>query len=109
MKKKAFLLLGVLVVLLLASGLLLATPPSRAQMAPQAAPAVAFCSSNYCLDWQVLAGGIGPMESSSYRLQGTLGQTMAGLFDGATFELQAGYWVGIHPGEFDIYLPTVWK
>ena len=48
------------------------------------------------------------MESSSYRLRGTLGQTMAGLFDSSSYTLRAGYWAGIDTGG-EVYLPALFK
>ena len=65
-----------------------------------------MCSADFCVDWRVLAGGIGPMESESFRLKSTLGQTMAGLFSGDTFELQAGFWAGVERGG-RAYIPAI--
>ena len=78
-----------------------ARPQSRSLQAN-----TAFCSGSFCIDWQVLAGGIGPMESDSYRLESTLGQTMAGSFAGEAFELEAGYWAGVNRGS-RVFVPII--
>lgn len=66
------------------------------------------CSSSFCIDWSVLAGGLGPMESDSFRLESTLGQTMAGLFSGDTYQIEAGYWAGVNRGG-RVFIPVVIK
>lgn len=65
----------------------------------------AICSSSFCIAWQVVAGGVGRMASDSFRLQATLGQTMAGLFSGDAYEVEAGYWAGVNRGDRS-YLPV---
>lgn len=66
------------------------------------------CSSSFCINWSVLAGGVGPMESHSFRLESTLGQTMAGLFSGDTYQIEAGYWAGVNRGG-RVFIPLVIK
>ena len=79
MKRKSILL--VLVVGLLTIGALATVNRSRAQT-----------SASYGLEWYVLSGGLGEMSSASYRLNSTVGQTMAGEFSGTNYNLYAGYW-----------------
>lgn len=80
-----------------------ARPPARTLQA-----ATATCSTSYCVDWQLLAGGLGPMESATFRLESTLGQTMAGRFSSDTFHLEAGYWAGVNRG-VRLFLPVTIK
>ena len=111
MRRKAILFFALLA-LLLAGGLLLAAGNGQAaRAAPQPGRALltATCSTSFCLDWHVLGGEVAPVESASYRMQGTLGQTMAGLFDSASYRLAAGYWHGLEPPKHDVYLPLTVK
>lgn len=106
-------LIVLLAALLLAAGLTLGDSLAAAEPEPAtAAPAATEpCADSFCLNWAVLAGvagGMAPMESDNFRLQSTLGQTMAGLFSGNTYHLKSGYWVvTLSEREFHIYLPAI--
>lgn len=50
---------------------------------------------SYAIGWRVIAGGGGPAQSGSYRLNGTVGQGVVGLSTGLSYQLGAGYWYGI--------------
>ena len=70
-------------------------------------------SSSYDLSWDVIAGG-GQSSSSSYTLQGTAGQAIAGPPASASsrFKLESGFWAGFSgvlagPASQDKYLPVV--
>jgi hypothetical protein len=70
-------------------------------------------SSSYDLSRHVIAGG-GQSSSSSYTLQGTAGQALAGPPASASsrFELESGFWAGFSgvlsdPASQDLYLPVV--
>jgi hypothetical protein len=73
MKKRALLLVG----LLCLTGL-----------------AGAMVSTNYDLSWHVIGGGGGPMSSSNYRMDGTVGQII-GLSSSENYQVSGGYWYGI--------------
>jgi hypothetical protein len=109
MRKRTLIVAGLLaLILVLVAGALAAQPGlSRAEPLPQR-PAATYCSDSFCLDWQVLAGSLGEMESASYRLRGTLGQTMAGLFSSTSYELHAGYWAGVQSGD-RVFLPALMR
>jgi hypothetical protein len=49
----------------------------------------------YAIGWRVIAGGGGPAQSGSYRLNGTVGQGVVGSSTGANYQQGAGYWYGI--------------
>lgn len=119
--KKRFLLgatLMVLTLVLVAAAMAWQAPGSAIAEAPPnaladtrgepraQAPATTHCSTNFCLDWQVLSGGLGEMASSSFRLRSTLGQTMAGVFSGSSYTLRAGYWTSADSGD-KAYLPLL--
>jgi len=91
MKRKLILLLSV--VTLIIGGALVAVSNSKAQT-----------STNYGLEWHILSGAVGKMCSTSFCLNSTLGQTMAGEFSGATYNLWAGYWQKF---SHNVYLPLV--
>lgn len=104
MKRRTLLTVCLLLLAVGAVALFLAADRSVAQTGPRAATAT-YCSSSYCLDWDVM-GGVGDMHSDSYLLRATLGQTVAGLFSGDTYDLQAGYWAGVDV-DWDAYLPLL--
>lgn len=98
-----------LAALLLVAGLL---PGDKVAAEPEPAAATLAatepCADNFCLNWTVLSGGVAAMESDNFRLQATLGQTMAGLFSSDTYQLRSGYWViTLGEREFRIYIPMI--
>ena len=54
----------------------------------------AMVSTNYNLSWHVIGGGGGPMNSTNYRMAGTVGQVI-GVSESTNYRLEAGYWYGI--------------
>jgi hypothetical protein len=58
--------------------------------------ALAMSSANYNLPWDVLSGGGGGRDSSSYRLGDTIGQPSAiGLSQSTNYRLGSGFWYGV--------------
>ena len=53
----------------------------------------------------VIGGGGGHSVSGRYTLDATIGQTVVGTFDAASYELCAGFWCGL--GEYRVYLPVI--
>ena len=76
---------------------------------------VAYAQSGdgYDLSWHVVSGGGGPMSSTNYAINGTIGQAAIGPAVSTNYDLGAGYWYGvviqIGPVEFKIYLPLILK
>ena len=64
-------------------------------------------SAHFDLSWHVLAGGGQPSASANYRVNGTVGQGLAGppAASSAGFRLSSGYWVARVPSV--VYLPLV--
>jgi hypothetical protein len=56
--------------------------------------------------WTVDGGGSGAVSSSPYTLDGTIGQPDAALWQGETYTLIGGFWVGAAV-ESRLYLPLV--
>lgn len=84
---------------LLAAGLLLFVIVGTAVLAQT--------STNFNLEWHVIAGGGQPAASTNYRVNGTSGQGMTGpaAQSSSQFQSTSGYWaVGM---ERYIYLPVV--
>jgi len=75
--------------------------------------ALAQVSDNYDLSWHVVSSGGGPMSSSNYAMNSTLGQPVTGPAESTNYGQGAGYWYGvliqIGPVEFKIYLPVILK
>jgi hypothetical protein len=65
-------------------------------------------STNYDLGWHVLSNGGGGMGSTSYALEGTLSQVLAGRTESTNYVLYQGYWYPSGPS-YQIYLPIVVK
>lgn len=71
------------------------------------AAVLAQSSAGFNLEWNVVGSGGGESASAGYRVEGTVGQSMAGSppASGGAFAVTSGYWV------FDtrrtLYLPTV--
>ena len=57
--------------------------------------------------WHVLGGGGGRVTNGSLALEGTLGQSVAGIVSQSPFELCSGYWCGAEVSGHQVYLPLV--
>ena len=68
--------------------------------------ATAMESDNYAIRWDVMAGGGGPIQSVSYAVNATAGQSVIGFRTGTSYQLSSGYWYGTIR-EHAIYLPVV--
>lgn len=66
-------------------------------------------SAHYAVNWQVLAGGGGPVATGGVSLNGTLGQPVVGPAAGGGVTLGAGYWCGSssRSAGFELYLPLI--
>ncbi len=74
------------------------------------AVALAQTSAGFNLEWNVIGGGGGESSSASYRVQGTIGQAVAGppISTSADFRVGSGYWYGaMGPAVSTIYLPLI--
>ena len=76
---------------------------------------IAMESNNFAIKWDVLGGsGGGVVESASYSVDGTAGQTIVGFSNGDTYQMGAGYWFGKAPSSNNstvryIHLPLIHK
>lgn len=70
--------------------------------------AVAMTSSNYRLDWYTPAtsNGGGPIASSNYAVNFTVGQTVIGQSASSNYRADLGYWYGL-VRIFRRFLPSV--
>lgn len=66
---------------------------------------LAQTSQDYNLEWHVIAGGGGQSASAAYRVNGTIGQSLASppLSGGGAYTLSSGYWYA----PSTVYLPLV--
>jgi hypothetical protein len=51
-------------------------------------------SQNYQVDWYVMASGGGEMTSTSYSVNGTMGQEIMGRSTSTNYIVESGFWVG---------------
>ena len=71
--------------------------------------ALAMDSTNYRLDWFIpLTGGGGATSSANYAINFTVGQSVVGASDSASYEGCLGFWCETD-GASIIYLPLVLK
>ena len=72
-----------------------------------AARACAMSSANYRLDWltSLSGSGGGPVASSSYKANFTVGQTVIGTAASANYRVGLGYWYGMDLSP--LYLPVI--
>jgi hypothetical protein len=63
-------------------------------------------STQYAIEWDVVSAGGTPMDSSTYGLAGTVGQSAQGSSSSTSYALCAGYWCGV-TADYTIYLPLV--
>ena len=70
--------------------------------------ALAMESDNYQLDWftPLTGSGGGAANSDHYAINFTVGQTVVGTSDSASYDGCLGYWCG-RAAEHKIYLPLV--
>ena len=66
-------------------------------------------SEGFALNWRVVAGGGGEMSSASQAINGTLGQLAIGPAQSSEHAVGSGYWYGVRPIGYNIYLPLVLK
>jgi hypothetical protein len=71
---------------------------------------VALANGTPAVDWYVIGGGGGHVESGDgvYALDGTIGQAVVGTATDTGYELCSGFWCGVAV-EYRIYLPIVLK
>jgi len=71
---------------------------------------LAMRSDNYWLDWftPLTGGGGGPMGSTNYAANLTVGQSAIGAVSSANYATGLGYWYGA-AGGYKIYLPLMMR
>jgi hypothetical protein len=69
---------------------------------------LAMESDNYALEWftPLTSNGGGAASSANYTINFTVGQSVVGTSDGASYDGCLGYWCG-GAAEYRIYLPLV--
>lgn len=69
---------------------------------------LAQSSASFDLSWHVIGGGGGESSSASYRVRGTMGQSLASPpnSSSASYGVGSGFWV-LEPGASRIYLPIM--
>jgi len=69
-------------------------PPPEAPDSPAAVPSAG--SANYTLDWVVFdVNAADQAESTGYRIETTLGQSVAGVTAGPSGRAELGFWYGL--------------
>ena len=67
-------------------------PVANENRLPPPATNAASPQSGEKIDWDVISSGGGPMISTNYQLDGTLGQTAAGEATSPNYALNSGFW-----------------
>ena len=70
----------------------------------------AMSSTNYRMDWvmPLTGGGGGPMSSTNYQVNMTIGQKVVGPVSSDHFRVGLGYWYGTLLGG-PVYMPLIVK
>jgi hypothetical protein len=55
-------------------------------------------AQNYQINWYVIGSGGGHSASSSYQIDGTIGQPIVGSSSSSSYRVDAGFWVGTPAG-----------
>ncbi|MDJ0752103.1 MAG: hypothetical protein QNJ45_01180 [Ardenticatenaceae bacterium] len=107
-KKAIFTTLFVAVVLLLFTGVgkAIYRPVEAAGQEPLT-PAAS--SLSYQLEWDVVANGGSTMQSASYTMYSTTGQTAVTTMDGNSYTMENGFWHGVFDDVFQLLLPIIMK
>ena len=71
------------------------------------ASALASSEASYQLNWYTVDGGGGDSSGGVYTLNGTIGQTDAGMISGGTYTLAGGFWAPLGNINIYLYLPVV--
>lgn len=69
-------------------------------------PVVAIESDKYAIKWDVMASGAGPIQSTSYAINSSIGQAAIGFEISTSYQLGSGYWYGVTE-QYAIYLPLI--
>jgi len=76
------------------------------------AVALAQTAAGFDLVWNVIAGGGGRSSSADYRVEGTIGQAVAGppAAGSADFVIGSGFWFGVRGGApTTLYVPVIYR
>ncbi len=57
--------------------------------------------------WWTFGSGGGHATGENVMVSDTLGQSFVGWSEGGAIDLHAGYWTGLLPPEYGVYLPLV--
>lgn len=100
MKRQHIVQIATLALLLGIVAAALAVGPGRAQT-----------GDGFNLTWHVMggAGGDGPMTGDGFSVDATLYQTAIRPANGGSVSVLQGYWYGLGPTVFGVYLPIVTK
>ncbi len=73
--------------------------------------ASAQTGGGFDLTWHVMgAGGAGgPLSGGGFEMRSTVSQLAIGPLADGTLEIGQGYWYGVGPTTFGIYLPVIFK
>jgi hypothetical protein len=71
---------------------------------------LAAAQGPYLLNWYVVSGGGGPMNSTNYLMRSTAGQGGIGLASSTNYRLSAGCWYApVAEVGTAVYLPIIFK
>ena len=62
-------------------------------------------AQTYQIDWYVIGSGGGEAESDSYKMNGTIGQSIIGQSQSTNYFIESGFWVGAGGPSGYEYLP----
>jgi hypothetical protein len=66
-------------------------------------------SANFNLNWSTMAGGGGESTSATYRVEGSIGQSLTELSSSGDYRVQSGFWQAHIAEPSTIYLPLIMR
>ncbi len=94
------------VVVLMGLFTLFSTPTLAAQPTAHAPTA---SSASYQINWDVAGSGGSTMQSASFTMYSTTGQTVTTPMSGSTYTMKNGFWSGVFEDIYKIFLPIITK
>lgn len=69
--------------------------------------AMVLAGESFNIAWWTMDGGGGLSQGDTFSVNGTIGQSDAGIMVGEQYVLQSGFWIAANPSNSLLFLPVV--